>query len=245
MDRKNYLCVVGIGPGSKADMTFRAFEALEAADLIVGYQTYVNLVKTIFPDKEFYSTGMRGELDRCREAIDLALSGRRVAVVSSGDAGVFGMATLLLELAQNEDNLEIEVIPGVTAATSGAALLGAPLAHDFACISLSNQLTPWDLIEQRLKAVSEADLCLALYNPASKERPDSLKLAAEIMLMFKRPDTVCAYTRQIGREGQEVGYLTLGELADFPADMQTTVFVGNTETKMLRGRMVTPRGYKV
>jgi precorrin-3B C17-methyltransferase len=244
MERKYYLCAVGIGPGSKADLTFRAYSVLEAADLIVGYQTYVNLLKPLFPNKEFYSTGMRGELERCREAIKFALEGRRVAVVSSGDAGVFGMATLLLELAEEEPDLEIEVVPGVTAATSGAALLGAPLAHDFACISLSDQLTPWSLIEERLRAVSSADLCLALYNPASKERPDSLSKAVAIMREFKSPDTVCGYTRKIGREGEETGYLTLAELADFPADMQTTVFVGNCETRILAGRMVTPRGYK-
>ncbi|MDO5015437.1 MAG: precorrin-3B C(17)-methyltransferase [Eubacteriales bacterium] len=244
MDRKYYLCAVGIGPGSKEEMTFRAYAALEAADLIVGYKTYIDLLKPLFPVKEFYSTGMRGEVERCREAIRLALEGKRVAVISSGDAGVFAMATLLLELAQEEPELAIEVIPGVTAATSGAALLGAPLAHDFACISLSDQLTPWALIERRLRAVSEADLCLALYNPASKERPDSLRKAAAIMSEFKAPETVCGYTQKIGRSGQEIGYLTLAELADFPADMQTTIFVGNCETRILAGRMVTPRGYR-
>lgn len=245
MDKTMKVSIVGIGPGSREDMTFRAYSTLEAADIIVGYKTYVNLVAEDFPQKEFYTTGMRGEVDRCQKAIDLALEGKHVAVISSGDAGVFGMASLVLELAKDQTDLVIEVVPGVTAASSGAALLGAPLAHDFACISLSDQLTPWSLIEERLHAASKADLCLALYNPRSNERPDHLLKALEIIMQYKPGNTVAGYAKKISRPGEEFGVTTLEGLKDLEADMQTTVFVGNKETQNLQGKMVTLRGYRL
>lgn len=235
--------VIGLGPGGGADLTGRARAALEGCELIVGYTAYIDLVKDDFPDKETLSTGMRREVDRCRAAVEAALTGKDVAVVCSGDSGVYGMAALIYEVAQEYDPIDIEVVPGITAACGGAAVLGAPLTHDFAVVSLSDLLTPWEKIEKRLAAAAEADFVLCLYNPASKSRPDYLKRACSILLRHKSPDTVCGWVRNIGRAGEEAHVLTLGELGDAPVDMFTTVFVGNSQTRVLGGKMVTPRGY--
>ena len=235
--------VIGLGPGGGADLTGRARAALEGCELIVGYTAYIDLVKDDFPDKETLSTGMRREVDRCRAAVEAALTGKDVAVVCSGDSGVYGMAALIYEVAQEYDPIDIEVGPGITAACGGAAVLGAPLTHDFAVVSLSDLLTPWEKIEKRLAAAAEADFVLCLYNPASKSRPDYLKRACSILLRHKSPDTVCGWVRNIGRAGEEAHILTLGELGDAPVDMFTTVFVGNSQTRVLGGKMVTPRGY--
>ena len=236
--------VIGLGPGGGADLTGRARAALEECDLIVGYTAYIDLVKEDFPDKETLSTGMRREVDRCRAAVEAALTGKSVAVVCSGDSGVYGMAGLIYEVAQEYDPIDIEVVPGITAACGGAAVLGAPLTHDFAVVSLSDLLTPWEKIEARLTAAARADFVLCLYNPASRSRPDYLRRACDILLAAgKSPDTVCGTVRNIGRAGEEAGLLTLGQLRDTQVDMFTTVFVGNSQTKVLGGKMVTPRGY--
>ena len=236
--------VIGLGPGGGADLTGRARAALERCDLLVGYTAYIDLVKDQFPDKETLSTGMRREGDRCRAAVEAALAGRDVAVVCSGDAGVYGMAGLIYEVAQEYPPIEIEVVPGITAACGGAAVLGAPLTHDFAVVSLSDLLTPWETIARRLEAAARADFVLCLYNPASKSRPDYLQRACDILLAAgKSPDTVCGTVRNIGRAGEEARILTLGRLRDTQVDMFTTVFVGNSQTKVLGGKMVTPRGY--
>ena len=236
--------VIGLGPGGGADLTGRARAALEECDLIVGYTAYIDLVKEDFPDKETLSTGMRREVDRCRAAVEAALTGKSVAVVCSGDSGVYGMAGLIYEVAQEYDPIDIEVVPGITAACGGAAVLGAPLTHDFAVVSLSDLLTPWEKIEARLTAAARADFVLCLYNPASRSRPDYLRRACDILLAAgKSPDTVCGTVRNIGRAGEEARILTLGRLRDAQVDMFTTVFVGNSQTKVLGGKMVTPRGY--
>ena len=236
--------VIGLGPGGGADLTGRARAALEECDLLVGYTAYIDLVKEDFPDKETLSTGMRREVDRCRAAVEAALTGKSVAVVCSGDSGVYGMAGLIYEVAQEYDPIDIEVVPGITAACGGAAVLGAPLTHDFAVVSLSDLLTPWEKIEARLTAAARADFVLCLYNPASRSRPDYLRRACDILLAAgKSPDTVCGTVRNIGRAGEEAGLLTLGQLRDTQVDMFTTVFVGNSQTKVLGGKMVTPRGY--
>ena len=239
----NKLYVVGIGPGDPQDMTLRAAKALEACDVIAGYGVYIDLVKPLYPDKEYLVTPMRQEAERCRMAIDCALAGRTTAMISSGDAGVYGMAGLILEMAEGKD-VDVEIVSGVTAALSGAALLGAPLGHDFAVISLSDLLTPWEKIESRLALAAQADLCLAIYNPASHRRADYLKRACEILLRHAAPETVCGAVRNIGREGERADIMSLRELAEYPADMFTTVFVGNSQTKVAGGKMVTPRGYK-
>lgn len=235
--------VVGLGPGGGADMTGRAREALEDCELLVGYTAYVELVRDQFPDKEVLSTGMRREVDRCRAAVEAAVLGKQVAVVCSGDPGVYGMASLVYEVAQEYPPIEIEVIPGITAACGGAAVLGAPLTHDFAVISLSDLLTPWEKIEARLAGAAAADFVLCLYNPASRSRPDYLKRACDILLRHKAPDTLCGTVRSIGRPGETAKLYPLAELGEAEVDMFTTVFVGNSQTRSINGKMVTPRGY--
>ncbi len=239
----NKLYVIGIGPGAEDQMTRKALDILRDVDVIAGYGVYVDLVKPLFPDKEYLVTPMRKEVDRCRMAIDAAKEGRTVAMISSGDAGVYGMAGLCLELAADTD-VEVEVVPGVTAALSGGAVLGAPLTHDFAVISLSDLLTPWDKIEKRLELAGEADLSIALYNPSSHRRSDYLQNACDILMRHVKPETVCGVVRNIGREGESYQVMTLKELRDYKADMFTTVFIGNSQTMEINGRMVTPRGYR-
>lgn len=234
------LYVVGIGPGDPEGMTARAVQALTEAQVIAGYQVYVDLVRPLFPDREYLVTPMRREEERCRLAIDAARQDQTVAMVCSGDPGVYGMASLICEMA---GDIEVEIVPGVTAALSGAALLGAPLGHDFAVISLSDLLTPWEKIEKRLELAAEADLCVVLYNPSSMKRADYLRRACDILLRHASPDTVCGAARNIGRNGQQTALMTLNELRDYRADMFTTVFVGNSQTQLIEGRMVTPRGY--
>ena len=239
----NKLYVVGIGPGAAEQMTVKALRVLESCEVIAGYGVYVDLVKPMLPEKEYLVTPMRKEAERCRMAIDCALAGKTVAMISSGDAGVYGMAGLIYELAEGKD-LQIEVVPGVTAALSGGAVLGAPLTHDFAVISLSDALTPWEKIEKHLACAAEADLAIAIYNPASHRRPDFLKRACEILLRHISPETVCGLVKNIGREGEEYKVMTLSELENTPVDMFTTVFIGNRQTKLVDGKMVTPRGYR-
>ena len=238
------LYVVGIGPGNYENMTVRADNALKSADTIIGYHVYVDLVRDRYPDKEFMSTPMTKEADRCRIAIEEARKGKNVVLVCSGDSGIYGMAGLVLELRGANSVPEIEVIPGLTAAASGAALLGAPLTHDFAVISLSDRLTAWELIEKRLYNAAAADMSIVLYNPASHGRPDFLEKACAILMRALPADRPCAVARNIGREGEERFFMPLGELASFPADMFCTVFIGNSDTKMINGNMVTPRGYR-
>lgn len=240
----NKIYVVGIGPGEYEQMTIKAANILKSCDVIVGYTVYVDLVKEHFSDKEFLTTPMRKETQRCELAFEEARKGKTVAMICSGDAGVYGMAGLMLEIGVNYPEISVEVIPGVTAATGGAAVLGAPLIHDFALISLSDLLTPWEKIEKRLLAASEADFVVCLYNPSSKKRHDYLKRACDLMLRYKSPETVCGTVRSIGREGQEMEVLTLAQLAEKEVDMFTTVFIGNSQTKNIDGKMVTPRGYR-
>ena len=242
------LFVIGLGPGGADDMSGRARKALESCDLLAGYTVYVDLLREEFPDTEVLTTPMRKEVDRCRMALEQAIAGRHVAMVCSGDPGVYGMAGLIYELAHDlgPDALSvgIEVIPGVSASNGGAAVLGAPLMHDYCVISLSDLLTPWEKIEKRLIAAAEADFVISLYNPSSHKRPDYLQRACDILLgAGKDASTICGTVRNIGREGEEARVLTLGELRDTPVDMFTTVFIGNSQTMELDGRMVTPRGY--
>lgn len=241
----NVVFVVGLGPGDPRFLTAQAQSALTQAEVLCGYTVYLDLVRPYFPDKLYYSTGMTREIDRCRWALETARSGRAVALVCSGDAGVYGMASPLLELAEHFPDVTVEVVPGLTAALSGGAVLGAPLAHDFCVLSLSDRLTPWEVIERRLAAAAMGDFCIALYNPSSKGRPDYLARAVRILLANgKAPGTVCGIVRNIGREGQKSRVLTLAALETTPVDMFTTVFVGNAQTRQLSGQMVTPRGYR-
>ncbi len=240
----NKIYVVGIGPGAYEQMTLKAIHALENCDTIIGYTVYVDLVKDHFSDKEFLTTPMKKEVDRCILAFEEAKKGKTVAMICSGDAGVYGMAGLMYEVGVSYPEIDLEIIPGVTAALGGASVLGAPLIHDFCLISLSDLLTPWEKIEARLLGASQADFAIVLYNPSSRKRFDYLQKACDLMMQYKAPETVCGIVSQIGREGESFQVLTLKELRDTTVDMFTTVFVGNSQTKELRGRMVTPRGYK-
>ncbi|MFD1405459.1 precorrin-3B C(17)-methyltransferase [Robinsoniella peoriensis] len=240
----NKIYVVGIGPGEYEQMTMRAANALNSCDTIIGYTVYVDLVKEHFAGKEFLTTPMTKEVDRCILAFEEAKKGKNVAMICSGDAGVYGMSGLMLEIGSGYPEIGVEVIPGVTAATGGAAVLGAPLIHDFALISLSDLLTPWEKIEKRLVLASEADFVICLYNPSSKKRHDYLQKACDLMMQAKAAETVCGIVMNIGREGETMQVMTLKELRDTKVDMFTTVFIGNSQTKEIDGKMVTPRGYR-
>lgn len=241
----NTLFVVGIGPGGPEFLTGEAREALSRAQVLCGYTVYVDLVAPLFPGKETYTSPMTKELERCRWALETAQSGRDVAFVCSGDAGVYGMAGLLLQLAPQFPAVEIRVVAGVTAALSGGAVLGAPLGHDFCVVSLSDLLTPWEVIESRLRCAARGDFCLCLYNPSSRKRAGYLQKACDILLEEGRsPQTVCGWVKNIGREGQESRVLSLSDLRGEQLDMFTTVFIGSSATQEVNGRMVTPRGYE-
>lgn len=246
--------VVGIGPGSPEQLTPQARAALAQADIIAGYGTYVKLVQPLFPEKEYLQTGMTGEVKRCQLALAEAQAGRTVAMISSGDAGVYGMAGLVLQLAAEIcPEVEVVPVPGITAASSGAALLGAPLMHDFAVISLSDRLTPWEKIARRLKAAAAADFCLVLYNPRSHGRPELLARARELILQHKEGEpaqvgqTPVGIVKNIGRPGEQAIVTTLADLDEEQVDMFSTVFIGNSQTYIQETpagkKIITPRGY--
>ena len=237
--------VIGIGPGDRRLMTDLGREALEKSDVIVGYKVYIDLIREDYPEKEFLESGMREEILRCEKCIAFAREGKTVSLICSGDAGVYGMASPLLEVAEKEGFMDVEIIPGVTAALAGAAILGAPVSHDFCTISLSDLLTPWELIEKRLRSAAEGDFCIVIYNPASRKRADYLKKACGILMEKLPEDTACGYVRNIGRDGCEKKVCTLKELAEEPVDMFVTVFVGNSRTRISDGKLITPRGYKL
>ncbi len=255
------LKIVGTGPGRIDEMTARAGRAIKEADIIVGYTLYNELLQKEFPDKEYYATPMRQETERCRYALEKAAQGAETVLVCSGDSGVYGMASLVFELAEqmygssgreacgrpddngNEICPEIEVIPGITAALSGGARLGSPLSNDFAVVSLSDLLTPWDVIEKRLSGAVDGDFVIALYNPGSKKRREHLKKACDTVMERRSAETPCGIVHNIGRDGEHVDIMTLGELRDVQADMFMTVFIGNSKTRVIGGRLVTPRGY--
>ena len=264
------LYAIGLGPGDMEYLAPRARNAILQSDVIVGYTGYVELIPDLAGGKQIISTGMTGEAKRCEAAIAEALKGKQVCVVSSGDAGVYGMAGLLYELAEKHPDIEIEVIPGITAAVSAAAILGSPLTNDFAVISLSDLLTPWDVIEKRLDAASMADFVLCLYNPQSKKRSDHLEKACGIALRYKPPETMCGYVRNAYRGAdrgadqgadrgadqgadqgadrgadQECRICTLSELREAQVDMLTTVIIGNSGTRIINGKLVTVRGYDI
>ena len=240
------LHVVGFGPGGKDDMTFRAARVIENADVVTGYTAYINLMRDIFPEKEFKATGMMKEIDRCRMAIQDAMSGKDVAMISSGDSGIYGMAGIIYQLAEEMDaDIEIDCVPGITAASSSASILGAPLMHDFAVISLSDLMTPLDLIMKRVDRAAESDMIITLYNPKSKGRTEYLNQAKNIILKYRSSDTPVGVVRNAGRNDETHWITTLGELDDSKVDMFCMVIIGNSKTYISKGRMITPRGYPV
>ena len=236
--------VVGLGPGAGEQMTAQARQALEQCSVIAGYTVYIDLIREEFPEKQFLMTPMRKEAERCKMALEQAQQGQDVAMVCSGDAGVYGMAGLMYELKADYPGVELKIVPGITAATGGAAVLGAPLMHDFAVISLSDLLTPWEQIEERLEAAAKAGFVICLYNPSSKKRADYLQKACDIFLKYRRPDTICGFVKNIGREGETYQILPLEILRETAVDMFTTVYIGTEKTMELNGKMVTPRGYR-
>lgn len=236
--------VVGIGPGDEKNMTVLAKEVLDECDVIVGYRTYTDLIRGLYPEKEIIESGMRQEVERCMHCLEMAKEGRSVALICSGDAGVYGMASPMLEIAEKEGFHDVVIVPGVTAALSGAALLGAPVAHDLCMISLSDLLTPWDVIENRLICAAKGDFCIVIYNPASRGRADNLRKACEVMSTILPAGRICAYVRNIGRD-HSLRICTLAELAGAGVDMLTTVFIGNSRTRREGDRLITPRGYDI
>jgi precorrin-3B C17-methyltransferase len=225
-------------------MTLRAVEAIETADIVTGYTTYIKILKEFFPDKNYKATGMMKEIDRCRMAIEDAMAGNKVAMVSSGDSGIYGMTGLIYELVfEMKADIEIDAVPGVTAASSAAAVLGAPLMHDTALISLSDLMTPIEKIMKRVQLAGESDFVIVLYNPKSHGRTEYLAQAADILLKTRSPDTPVGIVRDIGRKGQSKTITTLGKLKDAEVDMLCTVVIGNSQSYAKDGLMITPRGY--
>lgn len=240
------IAVVGIGPGSEEQMSPKARKALEASEVIVGYSAYIELVEHLLEGKTVVSSGMKREVDRCRQVLDFALKGQNTALISSGDAGIYGMAGIMLELVQQEGhNIQVDIVPGITASQAAAAVLGAPLMHDFVTISLSDLMTEWSVIEKRLHAAGAGDFVVCLYNPKSKGRPDHILRAQEILLQYKRPETPVGLVRNAAREGEKAVISTLGAFTECEIDMFTTVIIGNQTTYVHKDRMITPRGYSL
>ena len=238
------IAVIGIGPGSMADMTPRAKAAIEGADIIMGYSTYIGLVEKHFPGKEFLSSGMTREIERCQMALQKAQEGKSVALISSGDSGVYGMAGIMLEVVNHSGSgIPVEVIPGITAASAAAAILGAPIMHDFAVISLSDLLTPLELIYKKVECAAHGDFVICLYNPKSKSRVDYIDKARNIVLKYRKAETPVGIVRNAGRENEEYDIATLSDMLDFEIDMFTVVIIGNSKTYLENGRIITPRGY--
>jgi len=240
--------VVGIGPGSIIDMTPRARQAIECAEVIVGYDTYLDLIKDLLPGKTTIGTGMMQEIDRCQAAVEQAMEGKQVAVISSGDPGVYGMAGLVLELVAKYPQPvqpEVAVIPGISAVSAAASILGAPLMHDFAVISLSDLLTPWEVIEKRIEMASAGDFVIAIYNPKSTRRTRQIEIVREIALKHRKADTPVGIVHHASRTKEDMKLSTLENFTKEHIDMFSLVIIGNSQTYVADGKMVTPRGYQL
>ena len=237
--------MIGMGPGKEEMMTVEALEALEASDVIIGYTVYIKLLGERFAGKEMMTTPMKQETKRCRLCFEEAAKGKQVALICSGDAGIYGLASLMYELNREYPDIELTVIPGITAACSGAAVLGAPLNHDFCVISLSDLLTPWEKIKKRLIAAAEGDFVIAIYNPSSHKRKDYLMRACDILLQVIEEERACGYVENIGREGTKAVTCTLKELRETEVNMFTTVFIGNSNSSIVNGKLLTKRGYQI
>lgn len=226
-------------------MSLQAMRILQESDVIIGYPVYTKLLGERFLEKEIITTPMSEEVKRCRICFEEARKGKKTALICSGDAGVYGLASLMYQLAGEYPDCTVNVIPGITAANSGAAVLGAPLNHDYCVISLSDLMMPWELIAKRLRAAAEGDFCIAIYNPSSKKRWDHLEKACDILLAYIEPERPCGYVENIGREGMKMTICTLAELRNKQVNMFTTVFIGNATTYIKQGKLVTDRGYQL
>lgn len=236
------LRIIGIGPGSKEHMTYRAAEAIATSQVIVGYKTYIDLIQDLITDQEVVQNGMKREVERCEKAIEIARSGKTVAVISSGDAGVYGMAGLVLELLGDE-TMAVEIVPGVTASSAAASIAGAPLMHDYCHISLSDLLTPMDQIQQRVRSAVRGGFVICFYNPRSKGRPNHLEQAFQWIKEETSEDLAVAVVKDAHREGQACHYGTVDDFDFNRVDMTSLVIVGNRTSRMIQGKLVTPRGY--
>ena len=236
------LYVIGIGPGSREHMTVKAIQAIKDSQAIVGYTPYIDYLEELTEGKELFSTGMKGEIKRCEKAIELVRGGKTTSIVSTGDAGLYGMAGPILELA---DDIEVEVVPGVTAAFSAAAELGAAVMHDYASISLSDLMTPWEVILKRVKNAADGDFIITIYNPRSKGRPEHLSESIDIVLEYRDPKTPVGIVKDSGRDGTEITITTLDSIEYEKIDMLTVLIIGNTQTYTENGKMITPRGYNI
>lgn len=242
---KSKIYIIGMGPGKEEMMTGEAIQALENSDVIIGYTVYVKLLEERFEGKEMLTTPMRQETERCRLCFEEAAKGKQVALICSGDAGIYGLASLMYEIGKDYLETDLIVIPGITAANSGAAVLGAPLNHDFCVISLSDLLTPWEKIEKRLVAAAEGDFAMAIYNPSSHKRKDYLMRACDILLRVIEEERPCGFVENIGREGTRAVTCTLKELRETQVNMFTTVFIGNSGSELVNGKLITKRGYQL
>jgi len=244
---KGELFIVGIGPGGHDHITYRAREVIESSDIIVGYTKYIELIGDLVKNKEVMSTPMTREIERCKSAINETIKGKTVSLVCSGDPGIYAMAGLVFEILRegSEDisNIKVSVIPGVPALSAAASLLGAPLMHDFVSISLSDRLTPWKLIERRLHSAAEADFVIVVYNPKSRARGEHLKKAIEIISRYRELSTPVGIVRAATRENEEVMVTRLSDVHYESVDMETILIIGNSETFIWNGFIVTPRGY--
>ncbi len=236
------LYVIGIGPGGREHMILKAVETIKKSDIIVGYTPYIDYLGDLVKGKEIYSTGMKGEIERCKLAIKKVKEGKNTAIISTGDAGLYGMAGPILEL---KEDIEVEIIPGVTAAFSAASELGSPIMHDFASISLSDLLTPWEVIEKRIEKAAEGDFVIAIYNPRSKGRKDHLEKAVEIMLKYKEGDIPVGIVKNSGRGNTEIILTTLVNISYEKVDMLSILIIGNSNTYVKDDQMITPRGYHI
>lgn len=236
------LYVIGIGPGGREHMTLKAIETIKKCDIIIGYTPYIGYLGDLIEGKQIYSTGMKGEIDRCKLAIRKAKEGHNTAIISTGDAGLYGMAGPILEL---KEEIEVEIVPGVTAAFSAASELGSPIMHDFASISLSDLLTPWEAIEKRIEKASEGDFVITIYNPRSNSRRNYLEKAVRIMLKYKEKDTPVGIVRNSGRANTEIILTTLQSIPYEKVDMLSILIIGNSNTYVKGNKMITPRGYRI
>ncbi len=238
--------VVGTGPGSREFISPRAMEAMNQSDVVVGYKTYIQLVEPFLQGKELVASGMKKEVERCQEVLQLAESGKVVSLISSGDPGVYGMAGIMLEVVDAQQSLvDVEIVPGISAASSSASLLGAPLMNDYVVISLSDLMTPWEIIKQRLHAAGTGDFVVSIYNPRSKTRVKQLDEAIEILKIYKSTKTPVGIVKHAMREKQEVIITDLENLAKQDVDMFTTLIIGNSQTRVINNKIVTNRGYQL
>ncbi len=237
--------VIGIGSGEKDSMTFEAWAALERCDVILGYRKYIELIRNYFPGKTFREYSMREEVKRCEYALKISRENpeKIIGLISSGDSGIYGMAGLILELADGDS--QIEIIPGVSASSICASILGAPLMNDYVVLSLSDLLTSWEIIERRIRAACLGDFVICVFNPVSKspKRRENFRRACEIILEYKTPDTPCGFVRNGGRDGESCEIMTLSEIADYELDMFCTLIIGNSQSRIINGKFVTRRGY--